>query len=140
MAPRLQVTIDAADPHAIARFWAAALHYEVERHGPIVEQLLGAGRIESDETLDVDGEMAFRDLAACRDPSGASPRLLFQRVPEPKTVKNRMHLDIQVGPDAAPAEVTRLQSLGATVAWTTADRGPLTTTMRDPEGNEFCVS
>jgi hypothetical protein len=57
-----------------------------------------------------------------------------ERVAESKTVKNRVHLDLQVGPDRHDAEVQRLTDLGATVAWVTADRGPLTTTMRDPEG------
>jgi hypothetical protein len=67
-------------------------------------------------------------------------RLVFQRVPEPKSAKNRVHLDLQVGPDNAAGEVDRLVALGATVAWVSSDRGPLTTTLRDPEGNEFCVS
>jgi hypothetical protein len=66
--------------------------------------------------------------------------VFLQRVPEPKTVKNRVHLDLQVGPDRHDVEVQRLSGLGATVAWVTDDRGPRTTTMRDPEGNEFCVS
>lgn len=51
-----------------------------------------------------------------------------------------MHLDLQVGQDEAPAEVERLVALGARVLWTTSDRGPVTTTLSDPEGNEFCVS
>ncbi len=140
MAVRLQVVLDAADPHAQASFWASVLHYEIERHGQIVEALIAAGSLAPQDAIDIDGERAFRDVAACRDPAGASPRLFIQRTPEPKTVKNRVHLDLQVGSDAAAAEVDRLLTLGATVAWVTSDRGPLTTTMRDPEGNEFCVS
>jgi hypothetical protein len=140
MVPRLQVVFDAGDPHLLARFWADVLHYEVEHHGPFVEQLVADGRLPHEETIEVDGQRAFRDVAACADPAGAAPRLFFQRVPEPKTVKNRVHVDVQVGAESAAAEVERLQALGATVAWTTSGRGPLTTTMRDPEGNEFCVS
>lgn len=140
MATPMQVVIDAADPHAQVRFWAQALHYEVEDHVPIVAQLLSAGLVQDEETIEVDGHRVFRDLAACSDPAGVGPRVLIQRVPEPKSVKNRVHLDLHVGPDQAPAEVERLIALGAAIAWVTEDRGPTTTTMRDPEGNEFCVS
>ncbi len=140
MGPRLQVAFDAANPHAQARFWAAALAYEVEDHSGIVSELLGAGRLADDDVAYVDGRLAFRDVAACSDADGVRPRLFFQRVPEPKTTKNRVHLDLQVGPDRREAEVARLLALGATVAWTTSDRGPVTTTLRDPEGNELCVS
>lgn len=140
MGTRVQVVIDAADPHALARFWADALRYRVEDHSGVVAMLLAAGRLGEDEVVDVDGRRSFRDVAACADPDGSAPRVFFQRVPEPKSGKNRVHLDLQVGAADAAAEVERLVALGATVAWTTADRGPLTTTLRDPEGNEFCVS
>ncbi len=69
-------------------------------------------------------------MAACRDPDGSGPRLFFQNVPEPKTTKNRVHLDLNVG---------RLMGLGATLAWTSDDRGAYAMTLRDPEGNELCV-
>jgi hypothetical protein len=138
--PQLQVAFDTADPHAQARFWAEALHYEVEDHSSLVGHLLDAGQLQPAEVIEVDGRRAFRDVAACRDPQGARPRLFFQRVPEPKTTKNRVHLDLQVGAEQAPREVERLVAMGASVAWTTSDRGPLTTTLRDPEGNEFSVS
>jgi len=141
MATTVQIAFDAADPHALARFWAQALHYEVEDHTAAVEALLAAGHLPADEAIDLDGgRKAFRDVATCVDPDGAGPRLFIQRVPEPKTAKNRVHLDLQVGAEAAPGEVQRLTELGATVAWVTADRGPTTTTMRDIEGNEFDVS
>jgi hypothetical protein len=140
MATRVQVVFDAADPHALVRFWTQALHYEQEDHSGIVRQLLDAGLITDEEVQEVDGRRAFRDLAACSDPDARGPRLLFQRVPEPKTAKNRVHLDLQVGPERRQAQVDRLVAMGATVAWVTADRGPVTTTLRDPEGNELCVS
>ena len=140
MRSRIQIAFDAADPHRLARFWAAALGYDVEDHTDVVTALLAAGRLREEEVL-VDGDRrSFRDVTACRDPQGTGPRLFFQRVPEPKSAKNRVHLDLQVGADAAPDEVRRLVELGATVAWTTRDRGPVTTTLRDPEGNELCVS
>lgn len=140
MTRSLQVAFDAADPHALARFWAEALDYRREDHSGVVASLLASGRLREAEVVDVDGRPAFRDVATCVDPGGGGPRLFFQRVPEPKTVKNRLHLDLQVGGEAAPREIERLVALGATVAWITSDRGPVTTTLRDPEGNEFCVS
>lgn len=136
----LQIVVDAEDPHALAEFWAEALHYDVEDHTGVVTHLVESGRLDPDDTIEVDGRLAFRDVTACSDPEGARPRLFFQRVPEPKTAKNRMHLDLQVGEDRAPAEVERLAGLGARLLWTTSDRGPTTTTMADPEGNEFCVT
>ncbi len=87
----------------------------------------------------VGGRSAFRDVAACRDPRGTEPRLFFQRVPEGKTAKNRVHLDIHVDPDGQAEEAARLTRLGATLIGTHDDRGPLTYVMRDPEGNEFCL-
>jgi hypothetical protein len=65
---------------------------------------------------------------------------LFQEVPEPRAGKNRMHLDVRVGPERQEAEVTRLVGLGATELWR-ASQGPHAwVTMADPEGNEFCVA
>lgn len=140
MATRVQVVFDAADPHALARFWSAALRYTPEDHSGVVTSLVQAGQLSEDDVVEVDGRRAFRDVATCTDPAGSGPRLFFQRVPGPKTAKNRVHLDLQVGAPAAATEVKRLVGLGATVAWVTADRGPVTTTLQDPEGNELCVS
>ncbi|MEV4629163.1 VOC family protein [Micromonospora sp. NPDC049523] len=140
MGVRIQVAFDAADPHALARFWAEALRYQQEDHSALVGQLLDGGQLQEHEVIEVDGRRAFRDVATCTDPDGTGPRLFFQRVPEPKTAKNRVHLDLQVGPEVAKAEVERLLELGATIAWVTSDRGPVNTTLHDPEGNELCVS
>ncbi|MGH9034067.1 MAG: VOC family protein [Acidimicrobiia bacterium] len=139
MALDFQVTFDAHDPHAVNRFWSEALGYEREDNSALVDQLVEAGVLPGDAVVQEDGHSAFRDLAASRDPDGRRPRLLFQRVAEPKSIKNRVHLDVHVGPERADAEVTRLEQLGATVAWVSDDRGARTITMRDPEGNEFCV-
>ena len=140
MGTRTQVVLDAANPHRLAGFWAAALHYEQEDHSGIVASLLAGGQLRDSDVVEIDGRRAFRDVAACVDPEDTGSRLFFQRVPEPKTAKNQVHLDLQVGARDAGAEVERLVALGASVAWTSADRGPATTTLRDPEGNEFCVS
>ena len=135
----IQVTFDTRDPHAEARFWAEALGYEKEDHSAIVRGLVDAGHLPEAATIEDDGKLAFREVAACRDPEGTRARLFFQAVPEGKTVKNRVHLDLHVGSDRAEGEAKRLIDLGASEAWRTTDRGGLCITLRDPEGNEFCV-
>ncbi len=137
---KIQITLDCDDPHALVTFWAAALGYEIEDHSPIVEGLLAAGRLPEQAVVHTDHGTGFADLAACRDPAGGRPRMLLQRVPDRAPGKLRQHLDLQVGADRADAEVERLVALGATPAWFSDDRGARTTTLRDPEGNEFCVS
>jgi Glyoxalase-like domain len=103
------VTFDCADALVVARFWAAALGTDMDE----------------DSTSD----KAFVEAAGW-----GGPNMWFNRVPEPKTAKNRLHLDLRA-PDTIEAEVDRLVSLGATVV--RADDG--LTVMADPEGNEFCV-
>ena len=136
---RTQVTFDCADPHALAAFWAEVFEIQVEDHSGLVEQLAAAGRLPAEDMVTIAGRSAFRDLAACSDPAGIEPRLFFQRVPERKTSKNRVHLDIHVDDDRKTAEAERLVALGARVVDEHADRGPRTIVMQDPEGNEFCL-
>lgn len=143
-----KLVIDAADPHTQADFWAAALHYEVEDNSALVERLLGLGALPGAATVEFHGRPAFRDLIAVRHPddpydpdsgTGLGRRLLFQRVPEAKTVKNRLHLDLHPGADRRDAEVERLEGLGATVLRRVKEAGGEWVVMTDPEGNEFCV-
>ena len=135
-----QVVFDTADPHRVAQFWADALGYQVEDSSKLVDQLVAAGQLPAAAVVQVDGHSAFAGLTACSDPNGVGPRLLFQLVPESKIVKNRVHLDLAVGEERVDDEVARLTALGATYAWTSDDRGVRAVTMRDPEGNEFCVA
>ena len=140
--PTFQICVDAADPHLLNRFWAAATGYEMEDHHDQIAGLLEAGYLTLEDTIEIDGRRAFKTAAACRDASGSGPRLLFQHVPEAKTTKNRVHLDVQrrLEPDAREAEVERLVGLGATRLWD-GQQGPHAwVTLADPEGNEFCVS
>jgi hypothetical protein len=139
MATTVQVAFDCRDPHALARFWATALSYEKEDHSELVAGLLASGAISPDATVDVDGGRQFAAVSACRDPEGKGPRLYFQRVPEEKAVKNRVHLDLHVGAARYEAEATRLEALGARKLWFSDDRGAACWTMADIEGNEFCV-
>ena len=138
---QVQVTFDCADPDRMARFWCEVLGY--------VDPPPPEGFADWDEyerTLPPEQQYAG---AVCTDPTGVGPRLYFQRVPEGKVVKNRLHLDVRVGTGlvgaerlaALEAECVRLEALGAV-------RGPLLLAdevnescqvMQDVEGNEFCL-
>jgi len=136
-----QVTFDCADPERVARFWCEALGYVVP---PPPEGF--ASWDEFDASLPVEHQgSAF----ACVDPNGVGPRLFFQRVPEGKVVKNRVHLDVRVGTGlfgeerlaALEAECARLIPLGAKrVRLLVADGvNESCLVMQDVEGNEFCL-
>lgn len=143
MAIRIQVTFDAADPESLAGFWAAALGYVVP---PPPNGFASwddwARRMEIPEEN-------WNDARALVDPDGIGPRLFFQRVPEGKTAKNRVHLDVNAGGghdaeyvdriDAVDHHVDMLLDLGATKGEVFAERGEYWVVMADPEGNEFCV-
>lgn len=131
-----QLTIDAADPHAQADFWAGALGYQVEDNSGMIERLLADGVVEESLTTWHNGVRAWRTAEAIR---GGGRRLLFQTVPEPKTVKNRVHPDLNVGAGQLAAEVARLESLGARRLCEVVEPGTHHIVMADPEGNEFCV-
>ncbi len=133
----VQIVFDAADPVALADFWAAALAdrgYRVP--GP------PEGFDDWPSFLRAQGvpEEEWGAASALEVDDGSQPRLFFQRVPEPKTVKNRVHLDLEPQDRTRDEEVERLRSLGAAVA---DDRrrpdGSGWVVMTDPEGNEFCV-
>ncbi|MFI7297813.1 VOC family protein [Streptomyces sp. NPDC050121] len=144
-----KVVVDSADPHAQADFWAAALHYTVEDNSALIERLLELGALPGAATVEFHGRPAFLDLIAVRHPddpydpdsgTGLGRRLLFQRVPEPKTVKNRLHLDLHPGAQLRAGEVERLKALGASVLREVNEPSGAWVVMTDPEGNEFCVN
>jgi hypothetical protein len=143
-----QVVFDARSPHDLADFWATALGYQVEQNAAFIQQLLDAGVAQPSDTTVHNGVLSWAELAAICHPddvaerqhgTGAAHRVLFQQVPEGKTVKNRVHLDINVGPDAMKAEAARLEALGATVIAEVDAAGGHWLTLADPEGNEFDV-
>jgi hypothetical protein len=139
-APTIQIVLDCGDPHAQARFWAAALGYEVEQVDAFVREMLAAGHATDDDVLTIDGQLTWKDGVAASDPAGRRPRIYFQLVPEPKMAKNRVHLDLQLGPERRAGVVARLEALGARQLYE-GRQGPHTwITMADPEGNEFCVT
>jgi hypothetical protein len=143
-----KLVVDCANPQSQADFWAAALHYEVEDNNALIERLLELGALPREAVVEFHARLAFRDLVAVRHPedpvdpdsgSGLGRRLLFQRVPEAKTVKNRIHLDLHPGEGRREEEVARLTGLGASVLREVKEPGGQWVVMADPEGNEFCV-
>ena len=138
---QVQVTFDCADPERVARFWCEVLGYVVP---PPPEGF------DSWDAFDRALPPEHRGSAfACVDPTGVGPRLFFQRVPEGKVAKNRVHLDVRVGTGlrgdervaALEAECARLLELGGTrVRLMLADEfNESCLVMQDVEGNEFCL-
>ncbi|MGX5210823.1 VOC family protein [Streptomyces violaceus] len=138
---QVQVTFDCAEPERVARFWCEVLGYVVP---PPPEGF--ATWDAYDRSLPPERQGAS---FACGDPSGEGPRLYFQRVPEGKAVKNRVHLDVRVGTGlvgeerlaALEAECARLVALGAVHVQTLRADGVNESCilMQDVEGNEFCL-
>ena len=141
MAFDVQVVIDCSSPHDLADWWAEALGWQVEpQDEAFIRRMVDAGHASEADTARHDGALVWKDAAALRSPDPGRPRVLFQRVPEPKTVKNRLHLDVHVGAERREAEVARLLDLGATELWRASQGSYEWVTLADPEGNEFCVS
>ncbi|MGY2083059.1 VOC family protein [Blastococcus sp. SYSU DS0539] len=141
MAFDVQITIDCSAPHELADWWAEVLGWQVEpQDEAFIRRMVETGAAAEEETTRHRGALVWRVGAAVRSPDPDRPRLLFQRVPEPKAGKNRLHLDVRVGPERREAELTRLLGLGATELWR-ASQGPFDwVTLADPEGNEFCLA
>lgn len=142
MATSVQVAIDCSDPNRLAHFWAEALSYQLQpppNGFASWEHFLAEMGVPEEER---------NNTSAIVDPEGIGPRLYFQRVPEPKTVKNRVHLDLNQTTRETPPEegrrlvdqaVERLKGLGAIELYHMDRNGEYWVTMSDPEGNEFCV-
>lgn len=144
MARDIQITFDCGDPAGLAAFWAEALGYRLQDP---------PGDFESwDQALEAMGVPPERrnDASAVVDPEGHGPRLFFQKVPEGKQAKNRVHIDVRAAPGlegearmaALEAEAERLVGHGATRGERFEPAPPLGAghiVMADPEGNEFCL-
>jgi glyoxalase superfamily protein len=152
MPVRFQLVVDCTDPGLLARFWAAALGYELEpppagfatwddfrRDLGFPEEELGGG---PDSIV---------------DPRGEGPRIWFHALPDAKVVKNRLHLDVHAGggrstldrsvplalrKERVDAEARRLAELGATITGALGSEGldHYAVGMKDPEGNEFDIN
>ncbi|MEV6967975.1 VOC family protein [Hamadaea sp. NPDC051192] len=143
MAYNFQVVVDSADPHQQADWWAETLGWEVEPSDEaFIRKMVAEGYATESDTRDYNGTLVWAAGQAIRHPEGLerAPRVLFQTVPEAKTVKNRLHLDVRVGEQNHAEVVAQLIERGATKLWD-GRQGPSTwVTMADPEGNEFCVA
>jgi len=137
------MTIDCSDPTRLAAFWSDALGYvpaPVPEGFASWEEWLIRWEVPPEE---------WNDGAALVDPEGRGPGISFLKVPEPKVVKNRLHIDLKVGGRDKPQQerwprvvekVQRLVEAGATVVREDVVAGvPSHVVMADPEGNEFCV-
>lgn len=143
MATSVQVTFDCADPDLLATFWADTLGYK--------KQDPPAGYASWEDFLAASGvpEALWTSRSAIVDPDGAGPRIFFQRVPEAKQAKNRVHLDVNVGGGPGTPEderrqrvdaaIERLVRLGATEVRAVDEMMEHFVVMQDPEGNEFCI-
>jgi catechol 2,3-dioxygenase-like lactoylglutathione lyase family enzyme len=144
MAVAYQVTFDCADPAKLSEFWAAVLGYRLDDPPPGFTswpEALKAMRVPEEN---------WNDASAIIDPEGVGSRIFFQKVPEGKVAKNRLHLDVRVsGGRGTPLEerkpqvfqaVERLNGLGATHLQDYDERGEFWVVMQDPEGNEFCLT
>lgn len=144
MSREVQVTFDCADPAALADFWALVLGYRLQDPPPGFDSWEAAL-----EALGVPPENR-NDASALVDPDGRGPRVFFQRVPEGKTAKNRVHLDVRAAPGLAgderiaalEKECERLVGLGGRRLERHEPAPPMAgghIVMADPEGNEFCL-
>ena len=139
MLTRIDLTLDCANPQLLAVFWKTAAGY-VDEPPPSPFATREEWLSQFDDEFD-DG----MDAAWLHDPTGVAPRLSLLQVPEPKTAKNRLHLDLRGSGDGTPeqrwscvkTEVARLAAAGAA---TVQEFSGHHVVMTDPEGNEFCVA
>jgi hypothetical protein len=143
MAREVQVTFDCGDPAGLAEFWAAALGYQVQQPPEgfdTWEAALDAWGVPADQR---------NERSAVVDPDGVGPRIFFQRVPEGKTAKNRVHLDVRAAPGLhGEARMAALEEVAAELVSRGAARlqrfepdrmSEGYVVMADPEGNELCL-
>jgi hypothetical protein len=117
----MNIVIDCSDVARLAAFWSAVTGYMPAPDEPPWD----------------DASWNDAEWVALSDPAGTKPRIGFQKVPEGKVVKNRVHMDWAV--EDEEGEAARIQALGATFLWRSGNPEDPFVTLADPEGNEFCV-
>ena len=133
MASKIQITVDASAPRALGAFWCEVLGY--------VEQPPPPGFESWEEALDAigidrtDPDRAFANV----DPDGVGPRVFFLKVPEGKSAKKCLRLDVHTDPETLQTRAAELAALGATVVGEFDEPEGHWITMLDPEGNQFCL-
>ena len=146
MTLNIQIVVDCKNPHELADWWAETLEWAVEPQDEgFIRSMIEQGFATEAETTTHHGKLVWREGAAIRPPAeldakAPAHRVLFQIVPEEKTVKNRVHWDVRLAGADKDAVRAALVARGATFLWS-ASQGPHSWhTMADPEGNEFCIS
>jgi hypothetical protein len=140
-----QVAFDCADPHALADWWAETLEWQVEEQdADFILRMIAEGYASEADTTLHNGKLVWSEGASIRHPDGPATghrkRIIFQTVPEPKSAKNRVHIDVWVGAEKVAAQADRLIARGATFLHKGSQGPHEWVTLADPEGNEFCVS
>ena len=142
----IQVVVDCKNPHDLADWWAETLGWAVEPQDEgFIRSMIEQGYATDAETLTHNGRLVWRTGAAIRpaeeiEAKAPERRVLFQTVPEQKTVKNRVHWDVRLDGRDKDEVRTELEARGATFLWTASEGPHEWHTMADPEGNEFCIS
>ena len=146
MGLNIQIAVDCKNPHDLADWWAETLDWAVEpQDEAFIRSMIEKGYATEAETITHHGKLVWKDGAAIRpkeelDAKAPARRLLFQTVPDQKTLKNRVHWDVRLDGRDKDEVRAELEARGATFLWT-ASQGPHEWhTMADPEGNEFCIS
>jgi hypothetical protein len=146
MGLKIQMVVDSKNPHELADWWAETLDWAVEpQDEAFIRSMISQGYATEEETLTHHGKLVWRTGQAIRPPEeleekAPAHRVLFQAVPEGKTVKNRVHWDVRLDGRDKDDVRKQLEARGATFLWS-ANEGPHGWhTMADPEGNEFCIS
>jgi hypothetical protein len=146
MGLNIQIAVDCKNPHDLADWWAETLDWAVEpQDEAFIRSMIDKGYATEAETMTHHGKLVWKAGAAIRpkeelDAKAPARRLLFQTVPEQKTLKNRVHWDVRLDGRDKDEVRAELEARGATFLWT-ASQGPHEWhTMADPEGNEFCIS
>ena len=146
-----QMVVDAHDPHAQADWWAETLGWEVEpQDEAFIRSMLDQGFATEADTTRHRGRLVWKEGAAINAPSGVvpgAPRMLFVAVPEAKSVKNRVHIDLRpgVGGTDGGGEIdvaslrAAVEARGAVQVGEGRQGSHRWVVMQDPEGNEFCI-
>jgi predicted enzyme related to lactoylglutathione lyase len=144
-----QIVFFAADPHQLARFYAAAMGYVLENNEVLINRVLAAGQADESETVVIDGRRFWAPAVAIGHPDDPvddatgitkGRRILFELQRTEKNDENRVHLDLNVGPERLDEESARLVGLGATLLEERRDPPAANfNRLTDPEGNEFCI-
>jgi hypothetical protein len=143
MAYDFQLVIDCAQPHVLADWWAETLGWEVEPSDEgFIRKMIEEGYASEEDTTTHNGTLVWKSGAAINHPGGRDsgrPRILFGLVPEGKTVKNRLHIDLRPRSGDPEKQIEDLLARGATFLWRGEEGPSKWATLADPQGNEFCV-